>query len=326
MSSLRLTLKVLATLLLAGALHAQQLRYAISDASVVVTARHLGVEPLGEELLLHTLEVQSVLKGEASGRFTIIETQRIADTPRPRVDQALRLYCLNEDARAELPALHRPYFKLGGYRGESPKVDAAAVRDPYLEFARLLIASQVAMPDAEQAAVLARESAEALLSFALAEAEPVRVEAIEVLRTSETLRDALSEASLGAALTRATVETADLPLKISLASLCVEARMDGVIRTLCGSFAQVSDARYAHAIGRLTRYLHGEESLAVLAVPLGQAQTASERGALLQALGATRTRVALDELLRMRSDQGPSEQLDAALRAHGSKRALQALK
>ncbi len=296
----------------------QQLRFAVADATVVTTAKHVGLQALGNDLFLHRIRIATVLKGDLDGVVTIVEPKRVSDQPRPVADAGTRLYCLRPDPRTDLPARHAPYYRMGGYQGGNPVVTGSLEASPTIQFATILIASQRGKSP--------QVTANALVEFALrGKANSLCAEAIDEIRSRPTLLAKLRPLTLDRLLARAVGETDDIPFKVTLASLCGEARQPGVVTALCIGFEQVSDPRFARAVGRIARHLHGEAATDMIRPEFATASKPAERQALLIALGATRTESALNALLRYRQINGERTPIDAALRAHGSKRALAAI-
>jgi hypothetical protein len=294
---------------------AQGLRHGIRDADTVVVARCIGVQPLGDALFLHRLEVERTLKGEPLARCSVVEAKDVADRPRP-VPAAMRLYCLQVDRR-DLPARDAPYFRMTGHAGDNPNVDPSSGADPLLRLAELLVGRE--RGDAPAAVC------DQLVEMALRDSAPARTEAVEVLRETESLRSRLSALQRQSLLARAVGETEDITHKLALASLCAELGMDGVVDALCLSIEEVDDPRFSETLGRIARHLHGDGALDAIRPHLVRARTPAARDRLLLALGASGTTRALEALLRYRRVNGPGPAVDAALRAHGTKRAFEAV-
>src|SRR5690606_17472451 len=243
--------------------------------------------------------------------------KRVADVPAPPSPPVVRLFCLVPDTTLELPARHAPYARPTGYHGDAPAVTDDPASRTTLRFARALAAARAGAEPGETTAELLDVVAHGTGS--------ARVEAVEVLRESPELRAQLAPPALDALLQRAAGETDDVPLKVALASLCAEAGVEGTVPVLCASLAEVSDPRFAKALGRSARHLHGEDAAEALEPALGSPGDPARAAALL-ALGATRTAAALDRLLELRrSTPEDVPAVDAALRAHGSRRARAAL-
>lgn len=303
---------LLAGALLVAAGAAQDLRRGVLDAEVVVIGRHVGVQPLGNDLLLHRIRVVESISGSAPESITLVEAKRVADVPQPRPGED-RIYCLRVDRREDLPERHGPYYRMLGHRGDNPVV---ATDDPRIELVRILVDSQTgASPQA---------IADRVLPLALRGDARVRTEAVELLRERPALRDAIRPIARSELLSRAVGETEDIPFKIAIASLCAELRSEGVVEALCLSIDAVEDPRFARALGRIARHLHGERATEILQPAITRSRRPAERDRLLLALGATGTEQALEALLRMRR-VAPSAGVDAALHEHGSPRALAAL-
>ena len=294
----------------------QRLHLAVARANVVAIAKEIGIQPLGDQLFLHRMVTVESLKGNAPATFTVVERKRVTDQPRPTPAQA-RIYCLEIDRQPDLPGRFAPYYRMTGHAGSNPLPTEPHDADPSVRLVRTLVRSEKGQGPARTAGEL--------LQLAIHSDGPARTEAVQVLRERSVLADSLSHPQLSDLLSRAVGETDDIPYKIALASLCVERRLNGVIDALCMSVESTGDEQFARVLGRLARYVHGEEAIGVLRPRIGKARTDKERDLLLLALGATGTDTALRALLRLRRVDGPSPHVDAALRAHGSRRALEAV-
>ena len=104
----------------------------------------------------------------------------------------------------------------------------------------------------------------------------------------------------------------------AIAAQCGEQRLDGLIAALSVSLGPVTDPRYARCVGRISKVLHGERAADVLGRRLRNLAKPEDRRVVLLAIGATKTRAALDALLKM--DQS-DDAVIAALREHGAKKA-----
>ena len=205
-----------------------------------------------------------------------------------------------------------------GFAGDNPTVDLAADPvDSTLRFVRLLA-------DAERG-MAPRTACTTLVELALGDHGPIRTEAVQLLRERAVVRSALSAPERSALLSRAVGESENARLKDALASLCAELRMPGVIDALCMSIENEPDAAFAKTVGRLTKFVHGEGAVDVLRPQILRTRRAEVRDTLLLALGATGTEGALDALLNYRRVNGASRAIDAALEAHGTRRALAAV-
>jgi hypothetical protein len=320
MNTSLLSLLASAACVLATATDARaQLRHAVTDAPIIVVARHVGVRPLGNELFLHRFESVSTWKGEAPDAFTIAERKRVADAPRPSIGPD-RLLCLRPDpAAARFPADRGPYFVRLGYAGDDPVITEDDARtSSYRQLVDALLASEAgASPGA---------TAAALSGIATRGTGPARVEAAESLRSRPVLRDALTPIRReGLLATAVAVADTDLELTESLASLCAEAGQAGVVDALCVALRSVDDPRLARALGRIARHVAGEAATEALAPYLREAR-GPLRDRLLLAIGTTATESGLELLLGLRTKDGASAGVDAALRAHGSPRAMEVLR
>lgn len=295
-------------------LSAQQLRHGIADAAIVVIAEPLGSSAAGEHLVAHRFRVIEAIKGEATGEIVVLEATDVADAPAPR-GTGRRLLCLVADHRRDPPE-GGPFLRATGYPGEDPTLGANIASAHILELARTLVASELGAEPARIADVFVRLTLE---GRGIAQRE-----AAEVLRERDVLRSHVSQVDIDQMLSRAVAETNDVELKIALASLCAEARPSGVVEALCGALMQCRDERFALAIGRIARHVHGEDANAVLQRFLRQAR-GPLHDSLLLALGATKTESALTYLLEIRRQRGAGQAVDAALRAHGAVRAIDAI-
>ncbi|MGA1524187.1 MAG: hypothetical protein ACO4CZ_09475, partial [Planctomycetota bacterium] len=281
--------------------------------------RHGGGRPLGNEFFLHRFESVSVWKGDAPATFTIVERKRVADAPRPSIGPD-RLLCLRADpGAARFPADRGPYFVRLGYAGDDPVItDDDARTASYRTLVDALLGSEAgASPGA---------TAAALSDLAVRGTGPARIEAAESLRSRPVLRDALSPIRRESLLATAIAVTdTDPELTESLASLCAEAGQAGVIDALCVALRSVEDPRLARALGRIARQTAGEGATETLTPYLREAR-GPLRDRLLLALGTTGTESALALLLGLRTRDGASAGVDAALRAHGAPRAVEVLR
>ena len=82
---IRSTLAILVACLAVPETTAQHLHIAVPDAEFVAVARHVGVQPLGNALFVHSYETIEALKGEPAVRFAMLERKRVSDTPRPQI-------------------------------------------------------------------------------------------------------------------------------------------------------------------------------------------------------------------------------------------------
>lgn len=296
-----------------------QLRHAITDAPMIAVARHTGVRPLGNEFFLHRFERIEAWKGEVPAAFTIVERKRIADAPRPSIGPD-RLLCLRPDpAAASFPADRGPYLVRLGYVGDDPVIAADGEHTAsYRALVTALLESEGGAAPGATAAALA--------DLAVRGAGPARVEASEALRSRPVLRDALTTLRReGMLATAIAVADTDPELTESLASLCAEAGQAGVVDALCVAMRSVDDPRLARATGRIARHVAGERATDAL-VPYLREARGPLRDRLLLAIGTTATESGLELLLGLRTKEGASPGLDAALTAHGAPRALEVLR
>lgn len=305
----------LALLAIATPGFAQNLRRAVTAADVVVVAENVGVRPLRKNLVLHTLRVVETLHGTAPGSLTVVEVTGVSTHQRPQPAER-RLYCLHafDATKVDLPPSGAPYYKMNGAAGSNPVITDDSSE---LTFARTVLA-------AESGTAL-RQTASDLINLALRGSVAVRTEALQLLAERKMLQEALSAPQISDLTSRAIGETTDVPFKIALADLCAELRVPGLVDSLCMSVNAVDDEAFARALGRIARFLHGEQANDMLWPHLTKARNAKRRGHLLLAIGATSTEAALAALLQLRQSKGADAQIDAALRLHGSPQALRAL-
>jgi hypothetical protein len=307
----------LTAVVLAGNATGQQLRRAVASADVVAVAQHVGVRVHGKDALIHKLRVLEVLAGEPGEEVAVVEWRALALHQRPQPGER-RLYCLHrlDAARADLPAGGAPYYKMSGHPGSNPAV--ADNDSPALQLARAVLgAARGANP---------RDTAARLVQLALrGPAGTVRTEAVELLAEREALRDGVDPLQTSDLVARAIGESEDVPFKIALAELAGALRVPQLVDSLCLAIDSVADESFARAVGRIARHLHGEGAHDALWPHIERARNEPRRAALLIAVGATSTEAALEALLRLRERDGPSAPVDAALRLHGSPRALQVL-
>lgn len=318
MNSLRPSSCFLLTLCLSPCALAQELRRGLVDADAVLVARQVGKTPHDDEVTLHRLQVVlDVRGGNAATAVTVLDWPKLSVHQRPTPRQS-RLYCLQDATttanRLGLPADQGPYYKMVGWPGSNPLIGANLDGDATVRFARLLAASEAgAAPDV---------TASGLLTTALTADASTRLEATKFLAERADLRSKLGGVQWSQLLARAAGEVDDIPYKIALAELCSAQRLDGVFDALTVSLGQVVAPEYARAVGRIGKFLHGEDAATRLNARLQQAGQAADRAALLLALGATDTATALETLLRMdRKDAA----VEAALREHHSPRAREAV-
>lgn len=301
---------------------AQELRRALVDADLVAVAKAAGKVEHGE-VALHRLVLTSVVRGPAATptAVTVVDWPKLSLHNRPSPAQS-RLYCLvsaERDAqRLGLPADRAPFYKMVGWSGSNPLVGADVDHDPVVALARTFA-------DAERGAD-AGATANALLDMALGAEPAVRLEAARYLAERPLLRRRLSPLQWSAVMSRMSAESDDVELKIALAELCAEQRVDGLGEALILGLGSVRDLRFATTVGRLSAWLSGDDCVAPLLQRWQTSGNKDERAAILLALGATRTGPALDALLQIRQAGGAdAAALDAALREHSSKRALDAV-
>jgi hypothetical protein len=314
------------------ALPAQQLRRGIAAADVLVVATCVRVQPVGD-FVLHRLKLQEVLRGkeflklkdsDKDGAYadhaTVIEVKRVSQHNKP-VPARLRLYCLHdhskEAAKLGLPTGFAPYFRMSGFSGTNPDLTKPLEKDPVMELVRVQVAAYNGRAP--------RKVSEQIFNIALRGSPRVRNEALKILSENQILLGYVNDLQMRDVLTRAVGETDDIPYKVALCDLCAMKRMNNLVDSLCVSTQQTGDDRFLRALGRIAKYLHREQAAHVLMAQISRAQ-GKHRDRLIYALGATSTDAALKELLRMQSNPKDRDSVDAALRAHGTRRALKAIR
>ncbi|MBK8099902.1 MAG: hypothetical protein IPK26_22600 [Planctomycetes bacterium] len=299
---------------------AQELRKALAQADLVAVGRQVGKDAHGDELMLHRVQILDGIRGtEGATAVTVLDWPGLSLHNRPMPRQS-RLYCLQDATamatRLGLPEEHGPYYRMSGQPGSNPLVGADRAADAAVRFARVLAGAE----DGARPAV----TAAALVELGLHAQDGVGTEAARLLAERPDLRAQLSPphwSQLAAAASGATA----IGHKIALCELCAEQRVPGLIDAMVVALASVQDAEYASAVGRLAAHLHGEEATAMLRERLLRTPNAKERAALLLAIGATRTDSALTALLDLRRTTGSDAAVDAALLAHRSKQARDAV-
>jgi len=320
-NSILLSALAIASTLVASA-PGQQLRRAVASADLVVVGKAEVTMSPDEDVILYQLRIARTLKGDAPAQVTVVHSTGLSLHNRP-VEDTQRLFCLHDYSaaarKAGLPPAQAPYFKMSGYAGSNPMVAANdPADDPAVQFAQIVLDSENGTSAHK---VLPR-----LLTLVFNGTSPINTESVNYIREREVLRDAIDPLGQSQLLSRAVGESDDVQLKIALAQLCGECRMDGLVEALCQSMDAMHDREFAATVGRIASYLHGERAAKVLAPFIDRARGTELRGNLLVALGATSTEAALDALLRLRSKDPGNEYIEAALRLHGSKRAIEAIK
>lgn len=317
----------LAALLLATPLSAQQLRRGIAAADVLAVGTCVRVQPAGK-FVLYRLRLGEVFRGEEllkladgsrSDHVTVIELKRVSEHNKPAPARLL-LYCLHDHSRqagkAGLPAGFAPYFRMSGFPGTNPDLVKPLEKNPVLELVRILVAADKGLSP--------RKVSERLFTVALHGDKTVRNEALKLLTEREVLLGYVNQVQMRDILTRAVGETHDIPYKLALCDLCATKRVNNLVDRLCVSVQQTGDERFLRGLGRIARYLHQEQAAHVLMTHISRAQ-GKNRDRLIYALGATSTDAALKELLRMQTNPKDRKAVDAALRVHGTPRALKAV-
>jgi len=322
--SIRRTLGLtLAVTILPLPLAGQKLRRSVAAADLVALATSTRVIPTKHHIL-HRMRVEEILRGPKklakATTFTVVETKRLSSHNRPTPARKM-LVCLHDFAQgaqqARLPGNFAPYFKMSGHPGSAVTLDTDARKDPRLEFARVLIASQ--------AGASPRQVTQRLFTIAVHGDARIRIEAAQTLAERTVLAGYLTRLHLSTLLGRATGELTDIPYKIALATICVERREPAVIPTLCVSVEHLGDPTFLKALGRFAKFLHKEQAAEAL-MPHLQRAKGKTRERMIYALGATSTESALHRLLKMRESGQDRAAVEKALRVHGSSRALKALK
>ena len=292
----------------------QSLRKGVVDADALLVGRQIGKQPAGDAVTMHRVQVLDTIRGLDGERVvTVLDWPKLSLHNRPMPRQS-RLFCLQDAsvaaARLGLPSSGAPYFKLVGWPGSHPLIGADRDADPIVRFARVLAASERGVSPAVTAA--------ALVDLAINGHTKIRTEATHYLAERGDLRGKLVAVNWNQVMARATGEVDDIDYKIALATLCGEQRLEGLIAALSVSLGPVTDPRYARCVGRISKVLHGERAADVLGRRLRNLAKPEDRRVVLLAIGATKTRAALDALLKM--DQG-DDAVIAALREHGAKKA-----
>lgn len=297
------------------------LRRALVATDRVVVARHVRTQKVGDEAALHTLLVERTLDGQEAERLVVVEPLGISWHQRPTLRQ-LRLYCLHDAGkmarRLGLPEDGGPYTHMGGPPGSDPKVGEPVEQDPYIAFARVVLA-------AEDGSARLHETASPLAATALGEHPVLRLEAARLLGERPALHGALDAVHWTSLVSRATGEDEDIAYKIALAELCAEGRVEGLVDALCLGLPSIDSDPFAECVGRIAVTLHGEAAADLLLGRLKMYREPRVRARFLRALGATRTETALQALLEIHGQEA-TPAVAAALRVHGSRRAREALK
>lgn len=318
--SLLRPLSICAFVLCTAGVSAQELRHAAASADRVVVATAVGVRQLGKEFVVHRLRVHRTLKGASAEILQVVERKQIVLHQSP-VPAEPRIYCLFDvAAEGDLEPLASdiPLTRMTGHQGGNPKVDLDNPNDLTVALVDLVLRSEKGAD--------AKEIAPSVLELVLRGSGETRLEAVRMLTDRSVLRDALSRVAWSELVARAVGESADIGFKIALAELCAEQRIDRLVDSLCVSFEAVQDARWCAAVGRIARGLHREAATDVLRPFLVQPRNQKVRAALLLTLGHTETESGLQALLRLRElSDGKDAAVDAALRAHGSDKALEAV-
>ena len=308
--------------LVASTATAQDLRKGLADADLVVVGRDVGNTKVADGVVSHRIQIIEGIRGRNSNKkaVTVLDWTKVSLHNRPTLRQS-RLYCLVDASRAaqqlELSEEQGPYYKMVGWPGSNPLIGRNLEDDATVRFARTLAAAEAGASPAVTAASVARA--------ALSENRKIRIEAARLLSESPILRARLSATDWSHLMTRTAGETEDVSYKIVLAELCVEQRLNGVADALLVGINSVKSPEYARAVGRLIAHLRGEDAAEPILRRLQTHNDPAERPALLLALGATRTAVALDALLQIKRSTTDDAAVDAALRAHRSRKAREAV-
>ena len=294
----------------------QRLRHAAAASDVVVVGTSVGVQPLGKQYVIHTIRVEATLHGEPGERLSVVELKGVGTHQRPVAGER-RLYCLRDvtEKYSKLPASRAPYFQMSGHPGSNPQV--VDENDGACELARVTIASE--------AGLAPKKVADRLAALALHGPKSIRDEAVQSLTERPTVHSVLDPLQMSDLVSRAVGETEDIPFKIALCELCAVRNVPGLVHSLTLALDQVDDERFARALGRIARRVHGEEAIDIFQPHLIRPSSDTTRANLLLALGATSTERALEALLRMRGLESNRAAVDAALRIHGSPRAMDAI-
>lgn len=322
MRSIQFT-SLVATLIatLATAPPAQDLRRGIADADLVAVARQVGKRKHNDQVDLHRLQmIHEVFGCDGQSAVTVLDWARLSVHQRPQPRQS-RLYCLvsasSTAQRLGLPKDGGPYYKMVGWSGTNPLIGKEPEKDGIIRFAAVIARGK--------RGASAVQTGSELATIAVHGSAPVRTEAAKLLTERGDLRGVLVAPQWSQIIGRASGEIEDVPYKIALAELCAEQRLSGLIDTLAVSLGPVQDPRYARAIGRIARMLHGEDATAVLERRLSSLRDPKDRAVVLQAIGATNTETALAFLLRLDGVMGRNAAVEAALREHRSPQAKAAV-
>lgn len=311
---------LLAALLLAAPVAAQELRLAIDDADLVVVGQQLTRKHHDDNVDLHRVQVVTALRGGAANTsVTVIDWPKVALHNRPTPRQQ-RLYCLHDASRDAqrigLPANEGPYYKMSGRPGSNPAVAGEIEQDATVRFVRAM--------DAVEQGRDAAETTAAMVAIALGDDDATRVEASLLLAERPLLAARVPPVQWSAFLARTSAEATDLDYKIALAELCATQRLPGLVDALVVGLDTTTAPQYARAVGRLCTAMLGEEASKPILDRLKTHAEPEARKALMTALGATQSKEALDALLQWKQLKADDEAVEAGLREHKSRAAKQA--
>jgi hypothetical protein len=308
---------------LAAGLPGQQLRNGIADADLVAVARQAGRKSIEDGVVAHRMQIVEGLRGRHADRpfVTLLEWTKESHHNRPTPRQQ-RLYCMVDASRQAgqlgLAAADGPYYKLVGHPGSSPSITGDREQNAVLRFARALCASFAGEP--------ASRTAQAAMEAALDSDATLRLEGTRLLAERPLLRAQVTGPQWSNLVSRLTGETEDIPYKTALAELCAEQGIVGLADALVISLDSVHDAGYARTVGRLCGHLQGDAACTALLRRARDFSRGDEhRRALLVAVGATQTTMALEALLELQRGRPEDQAVEAGLREMKSERAKAAV-
>ena len=297
---------------------AQHVATDIVEAEAVVVGRAVGTQAMGSEFQTYRIEVLVGLGGnlDAGASFSIATRRRVSDQTVPPIGET-RLYCLRKDPLAtELPANRGPWMQVVGT--QLAEVSQPNDKDPVVRLAQTLLESETGLAP--------RDVADRLMTLAFVANKTVRSESVRILTLRNIVRDHLTEVQRNQIATRAIGETEDVRYKIRLASLAATFRLDGFLIDLCHSIDRVEDLRFARALGRIARYMHGERSGEMLLQERLRNRDEDVQRRVLVAAGATRSTAALEALAEMHEHNPNDKWVRTALAAHASPQARKLLR
>jgi hypothetical protein len=309
--------------LLAAAVPAQELRRAALEADFVAVARHQSQREHESSYELHTLEIVRAVAGasdKAPKAVVVIDYVDVRRAMRPgtptkregQTQSPLQLYCLQDASREakalSLPAANGPYFTLSQRAGSNPIVGDDLDADPTMRFCSLLFASEAGRAP--------QEIASQLVTFALQDHAATRIEAAKLLTERPLVAARVTDLQWGDLLARTSAETADSDYKLALFELCATRRMPGLVDAMMVSLDKERSPRFARAVGALCAATLGDDAARPMVERLRNTAEPEARKSLLLALGATKSKQALEALLKLKQVAGSDPAIEAALREH----------